>query len=115
MGTNNFSIGLIRLELAHCTVVIKADEPTAAHLPGSRLNAPFTGRPTRSGGLGQLLVFPSLAPLDSFLRVHASFDSYLCFEPFTFRRDLNSTHFTIQTFGFLGAVRRLSGRLVRHG
>ena len=74
-----------------------ADEPTAVHLPGSRLNAPRTG-PTRSGGLGQLLDFQFLAPLgstlnitnahccraskpqflaplDSFLRVHASFDS----------------------------------------
>ena len=28
------------LEHAHCTVVIKADEPTAVHLPGSRHIAP---------------------------------------------------------------------------
>ena len=54
------------LELAHCTVVTKADEPTAVHLPGSRLNAPRTGRPTRSGGLGQLLAFQFLALIGSF-------------------------------------------------
>ena len=69
---------------AHCTVVIRADEPTAVHLPGSRLNAPRTGRPTRSGGGRQLLDFRFLAPLDSFLRVHVSFDSYPCFAPFAF-------------------------------
>ena len=30
----------LSLEHAHCTVVIKADEPTAVHLPGSRHIAP---------------------------------------------------------------------------
>ena len=84
VGTKCFSLLVSVLEFAHCTVVTKAVEPTAVHLPGSRLNAPRTGRPTRSGGLGQLLVFQFLAPLDTFLRVHASFDSYLCFEPFAF-------------------------------
>ena len=93
----SFPLVVIWLERAQCTVVTRADEPTAVHLPGSRLHAPRTGRPIRSGGLGLVLVVPFLAPLDSSLRVHASFDSYLCSEPFALRCDLNSIHSTIKT------------------
>ena len=41
-----------------------------------------------------LLDFQFLAPIDSSLRVDASFDSCICFEPFAFCRDLNSIHST---------------------
>ena len=54
-----------------------------------------TGRPIRSGGLEQLLAqFFVLSFRTCLLRIHASFDSCLCFDLFTFRCDLNSIHST---------------------
>ena len=67
------------------------------------------GRLARVAGGGSLFFAFShhLTPL----WVHAvTFDSHSCFGPFAFRCDLNSVHFTTLTCGFLGAVRRLSGR-----